>query len=152
MKRLPVTHPQYLRCKRAATENIKKSYFAGTSYKGVTVLDVYKIENRVLLGEFMAAANKVSTAHTDAEHAAHTDKSKQASSHKIKGLFCRVPRRCVERVVVYGMHGFDHQRHGVAALSESDHKRHAYSSNGSSSDVRFHEASPLAAACWPSRG
>ena len=50
---------QYPNNKRAATENIKKGFFDGTPYKGVAVLEVYKIENRILLGEFLTAASNV---------------------------------------------------------------------------------------------
>ena len=88
MKRLPSTHPQYLRCKRAATENIKKGYFDGTPYKGVAVLDVYKIENRILLGEFLAAASNGSSSSSSSSGGGGGSGGAQ---HKIKGLFagCR---------------------------------------------------------------
>jgi hypothetical protein len=48
VKKLSHTHPQYLRCQRAASENVKKNFFAGdeSRYDGVTVVDVFKIENR----------------------------------------------------------------------------------------------------------
>jgi len=90
LKRLPQSHPQYQRCRRAATENVKSDFFAANKqtngrYTGVTVLDVYKIENRLLLKDFQ-------------------NTSATSEPSKVKGLFCRVPRKCVERLVVHGAH------------------------------------------------
>ena len=85
MRRLVPTHPQFLRCKRAASENVKRGFFSETAkYSGVKVLDVYKIENRILLDSFQQTAAT-------------------SEPGKVKGLFCSVPLECLERVVVYGL-------------------------------------------------
>ena len=88
MKKLPSAHPQYLRCQRAATENVKKDFFKaeGSRFSGVEVLNVYKIENRILLDAFQSSA-------------AASDPG------KVKGLFCGVPLDCLETLIVYGMSG-----------------------------------------------
>lgn len=107
LKRLPASHPQHQRCLKAATENVKRGYFedgpgalaaaaaAGSTlskcrFSGVNVLEVYKIENRPLLGLFQAAASAA--------------EAQGGAPPKVKGLFCRVPRRCLERVVAHGAH------------------------------------------------
>eukprot|EP00903_Cladosiphon_okamuranus_P006014 g5934.t1 len=87
LRRLPPTHPQHARCLRAATENVKPGFFSSESpYGAVQVLDIYKIENRVLLERFQRAAETVGPC-------------------KVKGLFCRVPDESLEHVVLYGMGG-----------------------------------------------
>ena len=58
LKRLPNSNPQFLRCRRAATENIKQNFFAGSRYTGISVLDVYKIENNLMLNVFQREAAK----------------------------------------------------------------------------------------------
>jgi hypothetical protein len=85
LKRLPNSNPQFLRCRRAATENVKQNFFAGSSYSGISVLDVYKIENSLMLKVFQSEASK-------------------SDPGKVKGLFCGVPTESLEKVVVYGMH------------------------------------------------
>jgi hypothetical protein len=85
LKRLPNSNPQFLRCRRAATENVKQSFFSGSEYSGISVLDVYKIENSLMLKVFQSEASK-------------------SEPGKVKGLFCGVPTESLEKVVVYGMH------------------------------------------------
>jgi hypothetical protein len=64
---------------------VKRGFFGETAkYSGVKVLDVYKIENRVLLDSFQQTAAT-------------------SEPGKVKGLFCSVPLECLERVVVYGL-------------------------------------------------
>lgn len=88
MWRLPPSDAQRMRCVKAATENIKKRFFA-SSEQSLEVLEVYKIENRVLLTNFQRFT---------------TSLAQTTSDIKIKGLFCSVPAESVERCVVYGMH------------------------------------------------
>ncbi|ETL36631.1 hypothetical protein L916_11432 [Phytophthora nicotianae] len=88
MWRLPVSGPQRMRCVKAATENIKKHFFS-SSEQFLEVLEVYKIDNRVLLNSFQRFTSSL---------------SKTCSEIKIKGLFCSVPAESVERCIVYGMH------------------------------------------------
>jgi hypothetical protein len=55
----PGPHTQHVRCRRAATENIKPGFFAPDGrcvYEGVKVLDVYRVENRPGLAAFQTAA------------------------------------------------------------------------------------------------
>ena len=86
LRRLQSGHPQSVRCRRAAAENIKPMFFSGkdSAYSGIRVLDVYKIENRVLLERFQQSASKMEPG-------------------KVKGLFCSVPSTSVERIVAMGM-------------------------------------------------
>lgn len=86
MWRLPVHDPQRLRCIKAATENVKKSFAS----RRLEVLDVYKIENRALLECFQRFTSAM-----------------PASDVKIKGLFCSVPVDSIESCVVWGMHPED---------------------------------------------
>ena len=104
----------------------------GCRFDGVQVLDVLKIENKALLAQFQAAANAASTAAAlaaasngnssptppkndsaapgspppapGASTKATAAAAPAAPVAKVKGLFCRVPRACVERLVVYGLH------------------------------------------------
>jgi hypothetical protein len=87
MWRLPASDAQRVRCVKAATENIKKQFLS--SPRSLEVLEVYKIENRVLLHSFQRFTTAVANATSDI---------------KIKGLFCSVPAESVERCIVYGMH------------------------------------------------
>mmetsp|Transcript_1651 Transcript_1651/g.3875 ORF Transcript_1651/g.3875 Transcript_1651/m.3875 type:complete len:689 (+) Transcript_1651:82-2148(+) len=85
MRRLPPDNPQYQRCKRATSENIKGDFFGKSSnYSGIKVLEVFKIENRPMLREF--------------QH--HASSFKPGS---VKGLFCAVPQNCLPRLAVEGM-------------------------------------------------
>ncbi|KAG6574580.1 uncharacterized protein IUM83_10821 [Phytophthora cinnamomi] len=88
MWRLPPSDAQRKRCVKAATENIKKRFFA-SSEQALEVLEVYKIENRVLLTTFQRFTSSL---------------AQTTSDIKIKGLFCSVPAESVERCIVYGMH------------------------------------------------
>ncbi|RLN92790.1 hypothetical protein BBJ28_00012994 [Nothophytophthora sp. Chile5] len=88
MWRLPTTDAQRLRCVKAATENVKKRFFASSGCS-LEVLDVFKLDNRVLLQAFQRFTSSIATSETEL---------------KIKGLFCCVPTESVERCVVYGMH------------------------------------------------
>ncbi|POM59090.1 Hypothetical protein PHPALM_36175 [Phytophthora palmivora] len=96
MWRLPSSDAQRIRCVKAATENIKKRFFP-SSTQSLEVLEVYKIENKVLLNAFQSYAGSL---------------SKTSSEIKIKGLFCSVPPECVERCVVYGMHSTKDKENG----------------------------------------
>ncbi|DAZ97753.1 TPA: hypothetical protein N0F65_009033 [Lagenidium giganteum] len=93
--RLPKTDAQRVRCVKAATENIKKGFFApmdGSSgsggRSGIDVLDVYKIDNRLLLKSFQQFTKQLAI----------------TGDSKIKGLFCTVPSESIEHCIVYGMH------------------------------------------------
>ncbi|KAI9992697.1 hypothetical protein PInf_014564 [Phytophthora infestans] len=88
MWRLPVSDPQRKRCVKAATENIKKRFFSSPG-QPLEVLEVYKIDNRVLLSNFQRFTDSLSKTNSDI---------------KIKGLFCNLPADSVKRCVVYGMH------------------------------------------------
>ncbi|KAG2914636.1 hypothetical protein PC115_g11625 [Phytophthora cactorum] len=59
MWRLPVSDPQRKRCVKAATENIKKRFFSSPG-QSLEVLEVYKIDNRVLLNSFQNFTNSLS--------------------------------------------------------------------------------------------
>ncbi|KAL3670130.1 hypothetical protein V7S43_004445 [Phytophthora oleae] len=87
MWRLPSSDAQRIRCVKAATENIKKGFLS--SPEALEVLEVYKIDNRVLLNNFQRFTNSL---------------AKSTPDMKIKGLFCNVPTESVERCIVYGMH------------------------------------------------
>eukprot|EP00500_Bicosoecida_sp_ms1_P010917 CAMPEP_0203822756 /NCGR_PEP_ID=MMETSP0115-20131106/47175_1 /ASSEMBLY_ACC=CAM_ASM_000227 /TAXON_ID=33651 /ORGANISM="Bicosoecid sp, Strain ms1" /LENGTH=387 /DNA_ID=CAMNT_0050731791 /DNA_START=42 /DNA_END=1201 /DNA_ORIENTATION=- len=85
LRRLASNHPQFLRCRRAALENVKAGFFRHAGrYTGITVLDVLKIENQIMLRRFQKAAAA-------------------AEPGKVKGLFCVLPRAALERVVAFGM-------------------------------------------------
>lgn len=57
LKRLPPAHPQHVRCRRAASENIKPGFFDGAApFTGINVLDVYKVENAPELDRFQKRA------------------------------------------------------------------------------------------------
>jgi len=84
LKRLPASHPQHIRCRRAASENLKPGFFDGIpSFSGINVLDVYKVENKPLLDRFQKCAALMEPG-------------------KVKGLFTSVPAKSVERTVVLG--------------------------------------------------
>eukprot|EP00942_MAST-04A_sp_MAST-4A-sp1_P009368 g9368.t1 len=90
LKRLPSSHPQYIRCRRAASENLKPGFFDGApSFNGINVLDVYKVENKPLLERFQSCAAMLEPG-------------------KVKGLFTSVPAKAVERTVVLGFGPLDH--------------------------------------------
>ncbi|EGZ22708.1 hypothetical protein PHYSODRAFT_491242, partial [Phytophthora sojae] len=88
MWRLPPSDAQRKRCVKAATENIKKRFFTSPE-QSLEVLEVYKIENRVLLSNFQRFTTSLAQTTADI---------------KMKGLFCSVPAESVERCVAYGMH------------------------------------------------
>lgn len=45
LRRLTPTHPQYARCMRAVTENLKPGFFSDDSpYSALRVLDIYKVQ------------------------------------------------------------------------------------------------------------
>ncbi|TMW60926.1 hypothetical protein Poli38472_000968 [Pythium oligandrum] len=100
--RLPPLDAQRQRCVKAASENIRKGFFAEDSTMHVEVTDVYKIENRPLLAAF--------------------ERFTQESGHvgKVKGLFCVVPSSSVEHCVVWGMHGDEAAFARTCGLDESD--------------------------------
>jgi hypothetical protein len=85
LKRLSAAHPQHVRCRRAATENTKAEFFtSSSSYCGIDVLDVYKLEHAALAQQFQAAA------------------SADGADAKVKGLFCLIPSASLERLVLHG--------------------------------------------------
>ncbi|KAL4128918.1 hypothetical protein PRIC2_007898 [Phytophthora ramorum] len=100
--RLPPTDAQRMRCVKAATENIKKRFFSSPS-SSLEVLEVYKVENRVLLNNFQKFTSSLAQTTADI---------------KIKGLFCSVPAESVERCVVYGMHHVPNGESGETRFSD----------------------------------
>lgn len=85
LRRLPTAHPQHVRCRRAASENIKPGYFDQLGgFSGINVLDVYKVENKPLLQQFQRCAASMEPG-------------------KVKGLFTSVPASCIERIIALGM-------------------------------------------------
>uniref|UniRef100_A0A7S2W257 Uncharacterized protein n=1 Tax=Mucochytrium quahogii TaxID=96639 RepID=A0A7S2W257_9STRA len=87
LKRLNETNPQFIRCKRACQENVKAEFFGTTSnYSGISVMEVFKIENRPMLKQFQKMAAKLKPG-------------------SVKGLFCTIPEESLERVVIQGMRG-----------------------------------------------
>ena len=82
---LPSSNAQYSRCRRAAMENVKKRFFEKAPYTALTVSNVYKIENELLLDKFQAQVQEI-------------------KGGKIKGLFCIVPQESLEHMVAFGMH------------------------------------------------
>jgi hypothetical protein len=105
LRKLPATHPQSTRCRRAAAENIKPNFFGGAEclFSGIDVLDVYKVENRVLLQRFQQSASTMEPG-------------------KVKGLFCSVPASTVERIVSFGMFD-DSDATEAAAVHQAVFKR-----------------------------
>jgi len=90
--RLLPDNPQYIRCKRAATDNVKAHFFGSSSdYSGINVLNVFKIENKPLLRAFQRQAVNLKPG-------------------SVKGLFCDAPDGCIEKVVVQGMFNDDFGR------------------------------------------
>lgn len=84
LKRLPLDDSQYQRCRRATLENVKAQFFNDTTFfTGLVVLDIFKLENQVLLHRFQK------------EVAADP-------STKVKGLFTVVDFENVPRVVTFG--------------------------------------------------
>jgi hypothetical protein len=85
MRRLSHEHAQFLRCRRAAAENVRADFFGPDSaYTGLEVLEVFKVENTPMLKAFQRRAAKL-----------------RAGS--VKGLFCAVPEATIPRLVVAGM-------------------------------------------------
>ncbi len=87
LKRLPSAHPQHVRCRRAASENIKPGFFEhAEGFTGINVLDVYKVENAPELERFQ-------------------DRAASMEPGKVKGLFTSVTAAAVERIIALGMGG-----------------------------------------------
>lgn len=86
MRRLLVTDPQRRRCAKAAAENVRRGLTTA-----VEVLEVFKIENRLLLDVFQQ----------------HTVALPPGIAAKIKGLFCSVPAASIEHCVAFGMHNIE---------------------------------------------
>ena len=107
LKRLPSSHPQHIRCRRAASENLKPGFFDGVpSFSGLNVLDVYKVENKPLLERFQKCAALMEPG-------------------KVKGLFTSVPAHSVERTVVLGFgsnEGRPGEKVAMADAEEYDEK------------------------------
>ena len=77
-RRLPQGHPQFLRCRRAALENVKADFFVPEGrYTGITVLDVFKIDNKVMLKRFQRASASL-----------------EAGKVKVRGDACQHPVHC----------------------------------------------------------
>ena len=93
LKRLPQTHPQHVRCRRAASENIKPGYFdEAAPFTGINVLDVYKVENAPELERFQKRAAAMEPG-------------------KVKGLFTSVQGSAIERIIALGMGGSAGDQH-----------------------------------------
>lgn len=85
VRRLPTSHLQHVRCRRAASENIKPKFFDNSClYSGTSVLEVYKVDNAELLRRFQRVA-ELDTA------------------GKVKGLFCLVPESSLEHIIINGV-------------------------------------------------
>mmetsp|Transcript_15136 Transcript_15136/g.27887 ORF Transcript_15136/g.27887 Transcript_15136/m.27887 type:complete len:569 (+) Transcript_15136:61-1767(+) len=85
LRKLTKDNPQYTRCKRATSENVKADFFGTDSnFSGVEVLGVHKIENKPMLRQFQERAAKLQTG-------------------SVKGLFCKIPAESIPRVVVQGL-------------------------------------------------
>ncbi|KAJ1462978.1 hypothetical protein M885DRAFT_610008 [Pelagophyceae sp. CCMP2097] len=118
VNRLEPSDAQHARCARAAAENVRRGFFSeGWEHKGLEVVDVYKIENRVLLDQFQ----RLSEATKQTPGAAAEGKPQKL----VKGLFCSVPTECLERLVVYGVRG-DGARRGldVALFDDAAAQKH----------------------------
>lgn len=92
--------------------------------KGLSVSQVFKIENAPLLREFHAM-------------------TKRHPNGKIKGLFCVVPAECLERMIVYGMHPQD-------CDDSSVHEGEEEGVSTSASRSRGQRKSPLFCPSWSS--
>jgi len=80
LNRLESHHPQSLRCQRAASKNVKSDFFGVKSvFSELIVSDVFKIENKTLLGAFQ-----------------------EQNPREVKGLFCLTPKSSLAHVVVAG--------------------------------------------------
>ena len=92
LKRLKKDNPQYLRCRRATCENIKSDFFGTKSnYSGISVIEVFKVENRPMLRAFQKRAANLKPG-------------------SVKGLFCACPESSLEKLIVQGMHRKRKQR------------------------------------------
>lgn len=97
LKRLHGDDAQLARCRRAATENVRRHYFEQDG-ASIEVLDVYKVDNRRLLEHFHA----------------------QSEGNKVKGLFCTLPEASVERVATFGFRSESESQSIELALFEAD--------------------------------
>ena len=101
LKRLPPAHPQHVRCRRAASENIKPGFFDGAPpFNGINVLDVYKVENAPELDRFQKRAAAMEPG-------------------KVKGLFTSVSGAAIERIIALGMGGGDSSSFGSSSTNNT---------------------------------
>ena len=118
LKRLPPAHPQHVRCRRAASENIKPGFFNGASpFSGINVLDVYKVENAPELDRFQKRAAAMEPG-------------------KVKGLFTSVTGTAIERIIALGMGGERDGRGGGGPTSPN--KRRSPKSNNTKDNNSGH--------------
>lgn len=97
LRRLHGDDAQLARCRRAATENVRRHYFEQDD-ASIEVLDVYKVDNRRLLENFHALSEGT----------------------KVKGLFCTLPEVSVERVATFGFRRENECQSLELALFEGD--------------------------------
>eukprot|EP01022_Parablepharisma_sp_SALTPOND_P024554 TRINITY_DN5471_c0_g2_i1.p1 TRINITY_DN5471_c0_g2~~TRINITY_DN5471_c0_g2_i1.p1 ORF type:complete len:678 (-),score=55.06 TRINITY_DN5471_c0_g2_i1:147-2180(-) len=85
VRQISRTPAQFARCKKAVIANIKPGVFSGTPYDGIDVVEAFKIENSVLLGDF--------------------DKQKKSLRGKsiLKGLFSIIDEKQVLNLILYGV-------------------------------------------------
>jgi hypothetical protein len=122
LKRLSSAHPQHVRCRRAAAENTKADFFAtSSSYCGIDVLDVYKLEHAALAEQFQAAA------------------AADGADAKVKGLFCLIPPASLERLVLHGF-AADTTESTTTAAAGSQHSD-GLTVPGALADIALHDRS-----------
>ncbi|CAM9287328.1 unnamed protein product [Chrysoparadoxa australica] len=130
--KLPDNHPQYLRCQKAATENIRAGFFDGTCFHGLKVLDVYKIENKLQLERFQQDCDAAGPG--------------AAGAGAVKGLFCAVPQQCLEHLVLHGL------RQGSSTAERHVQRHPALSLDGQSFLDKFtRHGQPMPHPRWFSR-
>jgi hypothetical protein len=105
--KLDASNPQFARCKRAAVENVKSGLFdkipnqAPPAFAGLSVLDIYKVENQQL--------------HMVFQQQSQNHSERVMNDVKIKGLFCHLPAESLSRVVARGFLS-DEQARGTTAM------------------------------------
>lgn len=85
LKKLDKDGPQFLRCRRATVENMRKEYFSTPDgrFRGMVVTNVFKVENQPMLHKFQKL-------------------TAGCEPGSVKGLFCSLAPGCVSRVVAFG--------------------------------------------------
>eukprot|EP00753_Platysulcus_tardus_P013892 PLAT3890.2.p1 GENE.PLAT3890.2~~PLAT3890.2.p1 ORF type:complete len:470 (+),score=116.07 PLAT3890.2:514-1923(+) len=113
LTRLPSSHTQFVRCRHAVVENMKPAFFSGTPFKGISVLEIYKVDNKPLLRSFQRLAGG-------------------SPATAVKGLFCAIPADCLERALTRGC--------ADTLAMESVFQKHWYASDDSNQAGRRVEA------------